>query len=93
MSLNTLRYEDQTGLVLASGIFVEFNNMMSFELLNPNFTETFDADVIITFLDCRTHYDVIKSESGSLLTGETELGQLNLHILNVKRVDFQWQYD
>jgi hypothetical protein len=86
--LETLRYKNLTGLNLASGIFVEFNRMRSFELLNPS-SEYFDADVSITFLDCRIHNDVIKSESGSFLTGDTEFGSLNLHILEVKRVEFE----
>jgi len=90
VAVSTLRYEYLTGLNLASGIFVAFKDMMSFELLNPNFYESFDADVIITFLDCRIHNDKIKSESGSYLTGETEIGEMKLHILDVKRVDFVW---
>lgn len=86
--LDTLRYKNQSGLNLASGIFIEFNQMRSFELSNTS-SEHFDADVRITFLDCRIHNDVIKSESGSFLAGETEFGSLNLHILDVKSVDFK----
>ena len=65
--------------------------MKSFELYNPSFTETFDAEIIITYLDCRQHEDVIKPRSGSSLTGETESGNLEIYILEVKRVEFQWE--
>lgn len=88
--LSTLRYEHQSGLNLASGITIDFKQMKSFELSNPGFTTDFAADVVITFLDCKTYSDRIQSESGSFLTGETESGRLELHILKVERVDFEW---
>jgi hypothetical protein len=91
VSLNTLAYEKRSGLTLASGIMIEFKRMKSFELSNKDFMSHFTADVVITFLDCKTHQDVIRSESGSFLEGETELAPLQLHILDVKRVDFEWQ--
>ena len=87
---STLRYEHRTGLRLASGITIDFKQMKSFELFNPGFTTDFAADVTITFLNCETRADRIQSESGSYLTAETEFGPLKLHILKVKRVDFQW---
>ena len=46
--------------------------------------------MVITFLDCTTHQDMIQSESGSFLTANTEFGPLELHIVKVKRVDFEW---
>jgi hypothetical protein len=64
--------------------------MKSFELSNPDFINHFTADVLITFLDCTTQQDVIQSESGSFLTANTQFGPLELHILKVKRVDFEW---
>ena len=88
--LSTLRYEHQSGLRLASGITVDFNQMQRFTLSNPSFTGHFGADVEITRLDCRLVRDRIRSESGSFLTAETEIGPLELHILKVKRVNFQW---
>ena len=87
---DTLRYEYQTGLRLASGMTVDFKKMRSFELSNPGFTTDFAADIVIVFLDCTIHKDRIQSESGSFLTAETKIGQLELHILNVRRVDFEW---
>ena len=88
---NTLEYEKRSGLTLASGMMVDFKRMKSFQLSNKDFINHFTADVVITFLDCKTHQDVIRSESGSFLEGETEFGHLELHILDVKRVDFEWQ--
>jgi hypothetical protein len=88
---NTLEYEKRSGLTLASGMVVDFRRMKSFQLSNKDFINHFTADVVITFLDCKTHQDVIRSESGSFLEGETEFGHLELHILDVKRVDFEWQ--
>jgi hypothetical protein len=90
VALDTLRYKYISGLNLASGITIDFKRMQSFELSNPGFVTDFAADVVITFLDCKIHRDRIQSESGSFLTGETEIGPLELHILKVKRVDFQW---
>jgi hypothetical protein len=90
VALDTLRYEDISGLSLASGITIDFKRMKSFELSNPGFATDFAADIVITFLDCKIHRDRIQSESGSFLTAETEFGPLELYILNVKRVDFQW---
>jgi hypothetical protein len=87
---NTLRYENRSSLRVSSGIAVDFKQMKSFELSNPDFINHFTADVLITFLDCTTHQDVIQSESGSFLTANTEFGPLELHILKVKRVDFEW---
>jgi hypothetical protein len=86
---NTLRYEHMSSLRLASGILIDFKRMRSFELTNPDFLDHFTADVSITFLDCTTHEDVIHSRSSSNLTAETEYGPFSLHILDVKRVDFQ----
>jgi hypothetical protein len=85
----TLRYEYQTGLRLASGMTVDFKKMRSFELSNPGFTTDFAADIEIVFLDCTIHKDRIQSGSDSLLTAETKMGQVELHILKVKRVDFK----
>ncbi len=79
-----------SSLRLASGITIDFKRMKSFELSNPDFTRTFAADIVITFLDCKTHTDKIQSKSDSYLTADTELGPLELYILKVKRVDFQW---
>jgi len=90
VAFSTLRYEHGSRLTLASGIAIDFKKMKSFELSNPGFTTDFAADIVITFLDCTTYSDRIQSWSHSLLTGETELGPLSLHILKVKRVDFQW---
>jgi len=90
VKMSTLRYEYQTGLLLASGITVDFKKMRSFELSNPGFTTDFAADIAIVFLDCATHLDRIQSQSGSFLTAETQVGQMELHILDVKRVDFDW---
>jgi hypothetical protein len=88
--LSTLEYERMPGLRLASGISIDFRRMRSFELSNKDFLNHFTADVVITFLNCKTHQDVIESESGSFLSGETEIGKMELHILKVRRVDFQW---
>jgi hypothetical protein len=88
--LSTLEYERMPGLRLASGTSIDFRRMRSFELSNKDFLNHFTADVVITFLDCKTHQDVIESESGSFLSGETEIGKMELHILKVRRVDFQW---
>jgi hypothetical protein len=89
-AFSTLRYEYASGLKLASGITIDFRRMKRFELSNPDFTRDFAADVKITFLDCTTHRDRIQSQSGSYLAAETEFGPLQLHILKVKRVDFEW---
>lgn len=86
----SLRYEHMSGLRLASGVMVEFKKMRRFELFNPGFNTDFAADVVITFLDCTTLEDRIQSESGSNLTADTEFGPLELHILDVQQVDFQW---
>jgi hypothetical protein len=91
VALDTLRYEYRSGLRLASGNFIEFKQMKGFELTNPDFTEHFTAQVVITLLDCKTHEGLIQSESGSFLTGETEFGRLEIHILKVKRVEFRWR--
>lgn len=88
--LSTLEYERMSALRLASGMTIDFKRMKSFELSNKDFINHFTADVVITFLDCTTYQDVIRSESGSFLTGKTEFGRIELHILDVKRVDFQW---
>jgi hypothetical protein len=85
-----LRYENRSSLRLSSGITIDFKQVKSFELSNPDFINHFTADVVITLLDCTTHQDVIQSESGSFLTANTDTGPLELHILKVKRVDFEW---
>jgi hypothetical protein len=72
----TLRYYYRDGLRLSSGITIDFEQMKSFEPSNPDFINHFTADVLITFLDCTTHQDVIQSESGSFLTADTEFGPL-----------------
>ena len=87
---NTLRYENRSSLRLSSGITIDFKQVKSFELSNPDFINHFTADVVITLLDCTTHQDVIQSESGSFLTANTQFEPLELHILKVKRVDFEW---
>jgi len=87
---DTLRYQYQDGLTLSSGITIDFEQMKSFELSNHDFIDSFTADVLITFLDCTTHRDVIQTESGSFLTADTDLGPLQLHFLKIKRVDFEW---
>jgi hypothetical protein len=87
---NTLRYENRSSLRLSSGITIDFKQVKSFELSNPDFINHFTTDVVITFLDCTTHQDVIQSESGSFLTANTQFEPLELHILKVKRVDFEW---
>ena len=89
--LSTLSYEHQSGLRLASGVTVDFNQMQGFTLSNPSFTEDFGVDVVITRLDCSLVDGRIQSESGSDLRAETEIGLLELHILKVKQVSFQWQ--
>ena len=88
--LTTLAYEKRSGLRLASGLTIDFKRMTHFELFNKKFGPDFTTEVTITFLNCVIHQDVIKSESGSFLTGETEIARLQLHILEVERVVFQW---
>lgn len=89
VQLGTLAYEKTSRLTLASGAAIEFKRMRSIALSNKDYRTRFSADALITLLDCQTHQDVIQSKSGSFLTGTTAFGAFELHILNVKRVDFR----
>lgn len=86
----SLQLKHRSGLQLASGIMVEFKEMKRFELFNPGFNTDFAADIVITFLDCTTLEDRILTDSGSFLTAETEHGPLELYLLDVQRVEFEW---
>lgn len=90
ISLASLRYELQTSLRLASGLTVEFNKMQSADLVNPDFSKTFTAEITITLLDCSVHKDIINPGSDSNLTGDSALGAFELYILQVKRIVFEW---
>ena len=71
ISLASLRYEYQTSLRLASGLKVEFNKIQRADLVNPDFSKTFTAEITITLLDCSIHKDIINPDSESNLTGES----------------------
>ena len=87
--LTSLRFENQTRLRLASGIFVDFSRMKRVDLTNPSYS-VFTVDVAITLLDCTVHRDIINSGSDSNLTGDLALGVFQLYILQVKSIVFQW---
>ena len=89
VSLDSLRFENQTRLRLASGIFVDFSRMKRVDLTNPSYS-VFTVDVAITLLDCTVHRDIINSGSDSNLTGDLALGAYQLYILQVKSIVFQW---
>jgi hypothetical protein len=88
--LNSLRFEYQTSLRLASGFQVEFVKMHRIDMTNPDFTGNFTVEVAITLLNCSVHNDVINSGSDSNLTGDSALGDFQLHILKVKSIVFEW---
>ena len=89
VSLDSLRFENQTRLRLASGIFVDFSRIKRVDLTNPSYS-VFTVDVAITLLDCTVHRDIINSGSDSNLTGDLALGAFQLYILQVKSIVFQW---
>ena len=89
VSLDSLRFENQTRLRLASGIFVDFSRIKRVDLTNPSYS-VFTVDVAITLLDCTVHRDIINSGSDSNLTGDLALGVFQLYILQVKSIVFQW---
>ena len=88
--LDSLRFEYQTGLRLASGTNAEFSKMKRVDFINPDFTDTFSVEVNLTLLDCTVHHDIINSGSDSNLTGISSLGAFQLHILQVKSIAFEW---
>ena len=90
ISLASLRYELQTSLRLSSGLKVEFNKMQRVDLVNPDFSKTFTAEVTITLLDCSVHKDIINPGSDSNLTGDSSLGAFQMYILEVKSIVFEW---
>jgi hypothetical protein len=90
ISLASLRYEYQTSLRLASGLKVEFNKMQRVDLVNPDFSKTFTAEITITLLDCSIHNDIINPGSDSNLTGESPLGAFQMYMLEVKSIVFEW---
>jgi hypothetical protein len=90
ISLASLRYELQTSLRLASGLRVEFNKIQRVDLVNPDFSKTFTAEITITLLDCSVHKDIINPSSDSNLTGESPLGAFQMYMLEVKSIVFEW---
>lgn len=90
ISLASLRYELQTSLRLASGLRVEFNKIQRVDLVNPDFSKTFTAEITIILLDCSIHKDIINPDSGSNLTGESPLGAFQMYMLEVKSIVFEW---
>lgn len=90
ISLASLRYELQTSLRLASGLRVEFNKIQRVDLVNPDFSKTFTAEITITLLDCSVHKDIINPGSDSNLTGESPLGAFQMYMLEVKSIVFEW---
>lgn len=89
ISLDSLRFENQTRLRLASGIYVDFSRMKRVDLANFSYS-VFTVDVAITLLDCTVHRDIINSGSDSNLTGDSSLGAFQLYILQVKSIVFEW---
>ena len=90
ISLASLRYEYQTSLRLASGLRVDFNKIQRVDLVNPDFSKTFTAEITITLLDCSIHKDIINPGSDSNLTGESPLGAFQMYMLEVKNIVFEW---
>lgn len=88
--LGSLRYESQTSLRLASGLKIEFNKMQRADLINPDFSQTFTAEITITLLDCTIHKDILNPSSDSNLTGESALGAFQLYALRIKSIVFEW---